>query len=77
MHINKVKFLESLRKIENLNVLLSHFKITKGTIKFKINIVKPVDKYPKMMISSIMLNFLKSYDKDIKNICMENQEVFK
>ena len=36
--------------------LLDWFKITKGTIIFKINIVKLVEKYLKMMASSITLN---------------------
>ena len=40
-----------------------------GTITFKVNIVNLVDKYSKMMTPSITLNFLKSYYKDIKNIC--------
>ena len=43
----------------------------------KINFIKLIDNYPKIMIPSIILNFLKSYYKDIKNICKENQEVFK
>ena len=33
--------------------LFKRFKISKGTIIFKINIVKLVDKYPKMMTWSI------------------------
>ena len=41
--------------------LVKQFKITESKIMFKINIVKLVDKYPKMMTSSITLNFLKSY----------------
>ena len=53
------------------------FKITKGTIIFKMNIVNLVKRYPKMMTSSVTLNFLKSYYKDIKNICKKNQEDFK
>ena len=44
---------------------------------FKINIVKRVDNYPKMMASSIKLKFLKSYYKDIKNISKQNQNDFK
>ena len=44
---------------------------------FKINIVELVDKNPKIMASSKTLNFLKSYYKDIKNICKENQEDFR
>ena len=62
MHINKAKFCKSL---------VEQFKITKGAIIFKINIAKLVDKYP------IILNFSKSYYKDIKSICKENQEDFK
>ena len=57
--------------------LVKKFKKSKGTIIFKINAIKPVDKYPKMMTSSITLNFLKSYRRDTKNICKENQEKFK
>ena len=67
------KFKEN-RKFKSL---VEQFKITKGTIIFKMNIVKLVDKYPKMMPSSVSLNFLKSYYKDIKNICKKNQEDFK
>ena len=48
--------------------LVEWLKMTKGTVIFKINIVKLVDKYPKMMTSSVTLNFLKRYYKDIKNI---------
>ena len=57
------------RKLKNL---VERFKITKGTIIYKINIVKLIDKDPKMMTSSITLNFLKSCHNDIKNICKEN-----
>ena len=42
-----------------------------------MNTVKLVDKYPKMMTSSVTLTFLKSYYMDIKNICKESQEDFK
>ena len=41
-----------------------------------MNIVKLVEKYPKMM-TSVTLNFLKIYCKEIKNIYKENQEDFK
>ena len=49
------KFKEN-RKFKSL---VEQFKITKGTIIFKMNIVKLVDKYPKTMTSSVTLNFLK------------------
>ena len=57
--------------------LVERFKITKGTIIIKVNIIKLADKYPKIMTSSIKLNLLKSYYKDIENICKKNQEEFK
>ena len=66
------KFKEN-RKLKNL---AEQFKITKSTIIFKINIVKLIDKHPKMMTSSITLNFSKNYYKDIKTICKENHEFF-
>ena len=49
------KFKEN-RKFKSL---VEQFKITKGTIIFKMNIVKLVHKYPKTMTSSVTLNFLK------------------
>ena len=49
------KFKEN-RKFKSL---VEQFKITKGTIIFRMNIVKLVDKYPKTMTSSVTLNFLK------------------
>ena len=75
MHIKKVKFSGNLSKIQDLKVLLTIEK-TKGTIIFNINIVKLVNNYPKIMTSSITLNFFKSYYEDIENICKENQENF-
>ena len=56
--------------------LVEQFKINKSTIIFKINIAKLLNKHPKILTSLITLNFLKSYYKDIKNICKENQEWF-
>ena len=64
------KFIEN-RKFKNL---LQQLKINEITVIFKRNIVKLVDKYPKILTSPIALNFLKSYYKDIKNICKEKQE---
>ena len=42
------------------------FKVHKSTIIFKINIVKLIDKHPKLIKSSTTLRFLKNYYKDIK-----------
>ena len=42
-----------------------------------MNIVKLVDKHLKMLTSSITLTFLKTYYKDIKNICEENPDLLR
>ena len=47
------KFKEDI-KFKNL---VEQFRINKRTIIFKINIVKSVDKYSKMLISSVTLSF--------------------
>ena len=46
--------------IKNYKNLVEQFKINKSTTIFKINIVKLVDKHPKMLTPSITLNFLKT-----------------
>ena len=43
------KVFRKFKENRKFNSLFKQFKITKGTIIFKINIVKLVDKYPKMM----------------------------
>ena len=55
--------------------LVEQFGINRTTIIFKINVVKLVDKYPERLTSSVTLNFLKNYYKDIKSICKENLEL--
>ena len=71
------KVFRKFKDCTNFGSLVKQFKTTKCTIIFKIHIIKLVDKYPKIATSSITLNFLKNYYKDIKNICEENQEEFK
>ena len=44
---------------------------------FEVNIVKLVDKFSKMIALSVTLSFLKSLNKDIKNIRKKNHEDFK
>lgn len=48
------------------------FKVHKTTMIFKINLIKLIDKHPKLMKSSVTLGFLKTYFKDIKEIRGEN-----
>ena len=63
------KAFRKLKGNRKFKSLIEPLKITMGTITFKVNIVNLVDKYSKMMTPSITLNFLKSYYKDIMNIC--------
>ena len=81
-----VKECENIIKTNKKNIISFVYKqgktkfknlveIKRSTIIFKINIVKLADKYPKMLTSSVTLNFLKSYHKDIKRICKENPEL--
>ena len=55
------KVFRKFKENRKFKSLVERFKITKGTIIFKINIFKLIDKYPKMLTSSITLNFLKTY----------------
>ena len=63
----KEKFQEKVEKL----------KIHKSTIIFKINVFKLIEKYPKLMKSSVTLTFLKNYLKDIKKVCEDNLSDFK
>ena len=71
------KIFRKFKENRKFKSLVEQFKITKGTIIFKMNIVKLVAKQINMMTSSVTLNFLKNYQEDIKNICKENLEYFK
>ena len=51
--------------------MVKQFKINKSTITFKINVLKLIDKYSRLMNSSVTLNVLKTYFKDIKEICSD------
>ena len=56
---NNIVFIAYQQGKENrkFKSLVEQFKITKVTIIFKNNFVKLVEKYPKMMTSSVTLNF--------------------
>ena len=53
------KICEKFMEDPNLKNLVEQFGISKSTIIFKINIVKLVDKYKKMLTSSVTVNFFK------------------
>ena len=48
--------------------LVKEFNVQKTTIVLKINILKLIDKHPKLMKSSMPLGSLKNYYKDSKQI---------
>ena len=70
------KVFSLFRKKEKFVRLVENLKIHKGTIIFKINVFKLIQKYLGLKRSSIMLGFLKNYFKDIKGICKENLTEF-
>ena len=53
------KVFRKFKENRKFNTLVEQFKITKATIIFKINILKLIDKYPKMMNLSITLKLFK------------------
>ena len=63
------KIFKKFKEDTKFKNLVEQFGINRSTIIFKINIVKLAEKYRKMLISSVTLNFLKSYHKDTKSIC--------
>ena len=51
---------------------VSTFEISKTTINFKIDIVKFIEKYPKMQKSCISLYYLKNNSRVIEEDCQEH-----
>ena len=54
--------------------LVVDFGMHKGTIIFKINAFKLLNKYPKLKNSSVTQSFIKNYFKYIKDICKGSSE---
>ena len=69
------KVFKKFKDKEKFLKLVSRLGIHKNTIIFKINILKLCEKYPKLLGSSIDLEFLKNY-KNIKTVCRENKQKF-
>ena len=70
------KFFKRFKDKERFIKLVNEFKVHKSTIIFKINIFKLIEKYLKLMKSSLGLGFFKKYYKDVKEICEENSREF-
>ena len=70
------KIFKRFKEKEKFQEMAGKLKIHKSTIVFKINVFKLIEKYPKLMKSSVTLTFLKNYLKDIKEVCEENSSEF-
>ena len=70
------KILKRFKEKEKFQEMVGKLKIHKNTIVFKINVFKLIEKYPKLMKSSVTLTFLKNYLKDIKKDYEENSSEF-
>ena len=74
----KGKYLVGFLKKKSLRGWLQILKSVKGegTMIFRINVFKLIQKYPGLKKSSVTLSFLKNYFKDIKRICQQNLSEF-
>ena len=70
------KVFKLFQEKEKFIQMVGKLKIHKSTIIFKINVFKLIEKYWKLMRSSVTLTFLKNYLKDIKKVCEENSSEF-
>ena len=71
------KIFKRFKEREKFKEIVGELKIHKRTIIFKINAFKLIEKYPKLMRSSVTLIVLKNYLKDIKKVCEETLSDFK
>ena len=71
------KNFKRFKEKEKFQEMVGKLKIHKSTIIFKISVFKLIEKYPKLMRSSVTLTFLKNYLKDIKKVCEDNLSDFK
>ena len=70
---------EIFRKFKTDNKFISAvsaFKVIKTTINFKRDVVKFIDKYPKMQTSCISLYYLKNNFRVVKEVCQEHAGEF-
>ena len=70
------KIFRRFKTDNNFISAVSAFEISKTTINFKIDIVKFIDKYPKMQKSCISLHYLKNNFRVIKEFCQEHDSEF-
>ena len=68
--------LKRFKETDKFVTLVSELGIHKITIIVRTNVFKLCKKYPELLKSSIGLGYFKSYHKDIKAICEENEKFF-
>lgn len=68
-----VKMFQKVKERQKFFAMIRIFSVTKSSVIYKI---KLANKYPRLMKSSLLLSFLKTYFKDIKEICKENVTEF-
>ena len=68
------KIFKRFKEKEKFQEMIGKLKIHKSTITFKINVFKLIEKYPKLMKSSVTLTFLKNYLNDNKKVCKDNDD---
>lgn len=68
------KVFQKFKEKEKFVKVIRNFNLNKSMIIFKINIVEMVNKYPKLKNLLLSRNYMKTYFKDIKEICKENAE---
>ena len=71
------KIFKRFKEKQKFQEMVGKLKTHKSTIILKINVFKLIEKYPKLIKSSVTLTFLKNYLKDIKKICEDNLSDFK
>ena len=57
--------------------MVSKFGVSNSTIVFKIALVKLINEYPKLKISSLSLHYFKKYLKTIREVCKDGATEFK
>ena len=70
------RFFEKFKEIAKSIEIVRQFCYSKSTIIFKINIVKLINKHPKIKNPSLSLDFSKNCFKLIKQICQESAGEF-
>ena len=57
--------------------MVSKFGVSNSTIVLKIALVKLINEYPKLKISSLSLHYFKKYFKTIREVCKDDATEFK